>query len=154
MRIDLFAHFTTQEFRQAYLSIPLGAKGRRLDPIAIRTFVQAQRTTDSDVLWDIEQRLRVLDRYGIDLQVITQPPSHYWKSMYHDTAAVDANAFACGFNVFGADHVVFATDYPYGRNKGEYFLESRRRFVDQAQIDAEARQKIYEENAKALLHLG
>jgi hypothetical protein len=41
MRIDLFAHFTTQEFRQAYLSIPLGAKGRRLDPMAIRTFVQA-----------------------------------------------------------------------------------------------------------------
>src|SRR2546428_247633 len=71
MRIDLFAHFTTQEFRQAYLAIPLGAKGRRLDPIAIRTFVQAQRTTDIDVLWDMEQRLRVLDRYGIDLQVLT-----------------------------------------------------------------------------------
>ena len=50
MRIDLFAHFTTQEFRQAYLAIPLGAKGRRLDPIALRTFVQAQRTTDIDVL--------------------------------------------------------------------------------------------------------
>jgi uncharacterized protein len=331
MRIDLFAHFTTQECRQAYLSIPLGAKGRRLDPLAIRTFVQAQRTTDIDVLWDMEQRLRVLDRYDIDLQVltlcfpmvgglepeeelrlarlandglaeivqrypqrflgvatlpfsspaealrefdrcvdnlgfkgfqissnvngtlldspelfpiyeraaqrglpmwihpttpvmldligtkgkadllfgwpmdtslalfrlviggvleklpqlkvivhhlgagmvpyfierldgllpagqgelpITRPPSHYWKSMYHDTAAVDANAFACGFNVFGPDHVVFATDYPYGRNKGEYFLESRRRFVDEAQIDAEARQKIYVENAKTLLHLG
>jgi aminocarboxymuconate-semialdehyde decarboxylase len=85
---------------------------------------------------------------------ITRPPSHYWKSMYHDTAAVDANAFACGFNVFGPDHVVFATDYPYGRNKGESFLESRRRFVDEAQIDTEARQKIYEENAKTLLHLG
>lgn len=109
MRIDLFAHFTTQEFRQAYLSTPLGAKGRRLDP---------------------------------------------WKSMYHDTAAVDANAFACGFNVFGPDHVVFATDYPYGRNKGEYVLESRRRFVDGAHIDAEARQKIYEDNARQLLHLG
>ena len=35
MHIDLFAHFNTQEFRQAYLSIPLGAKGRRLDPMAI-----------------------------------------------------------------------------------------------------------------------
>jgi len=73
--------------------------------------------------------------------------------MYHDTAAVDANTFACCFNVFGADHVVFATDYLYGRNKGEYSLESRRRFVDEAQIDAEARQKIYEVNAKVLLHL-
>src|SRR4029453_9491192 len=71
MRIDLFAHFTTQEFRQAYLSIPLGAKGRRLAPLASRTFVQAQGKTDIDVLWDMEQRLRVLDRYGIDLQVLT-----------------------------------------------------------------------------------
>jgi hypothetical protein len=62
--------------------------------------------------------------------------------------------FACGFNIFSADHVALATDYPYGRNKGEYFLESRRQFVDQAQIDTEARQKIYGENAKALLHIG
>jgi hypothetical protein len=46
MQIDLFAHCTTQEFRQAYLSIPLDAKGRRPAPMAIRTFVQAQRTTD------------------------------------------------------------------------------------------------------------
>lgn len=330
MRIDLFAHFNTQEFRQAYLSIPLGGKGRRLDPMAIRTFVQAQRTTDIDVLWDMEQRLKVLDRHGIDLQVltlsfpmvggleaeeelrlarlandglaeivqrhpdrflgvatlpfswpaealreldrcvdglgfkgfqissnvngslldapelfplyeraaerrlpvwihpttpvtldvvgtrgnadllfgwpmdtslallrlviggvlerlpdlkvivhhlgaglipyfierldgllpagqgelpITKPPSHYWKSMYHDTAAVDANAFAYGLSVFGPDHVVFATDYPYGRNKGEYFLESRRRFVDEAKIDAADREKIYEDNARKLLHL-
>ena len=67
MRIDLFTHFYTQELGQAYLSIPLGAKGRRLDPIAIRTFVQAQRTTDIDVLWDMEQRLTVLDRYGTAL---------------------------------------------------------------------------------------
>jgi aminocarboxymuconate-semialdehyde decarboxylase len=84
---------------------------------------------------------------------ITKPPSHYWKSMYHDTAAVDANAFACGLNVFGPEHVVFATDYPYGRNKGEYFLESRRWFVDEAKIDASDRKKIYEDNARQLLHL-
>jgi hypothetical protein len=64
MRIDLFAHFTTQEFRQAYLSIPLGTKGPR-----------------------------------------------------------------------------------------EYFLESRRRCVDEAQIDNAARQTIYEGNASQLLHL-
>ncbi len=330
MRIDLFTHFNTQEFRQAYLSIPLGAKGRRLDPIAIRTFVQAERTTDIDVLWDMAQRLKVLDRYGIDLQVltlsfpmvnglepeeelrlarlandgladivqrypdrflgvatlpfsslpeamrefdrcvdslgfkgfqissnvngrlldapelfplyeravqrglpmwvhpttpvtldligtkgnadllfgwpmdtslallklaiggvlerlpnlkvivhhlgaglipyfiqrldgmlpasqgelpITKPPSYYWKSMYHDTAAVDANAFACGLEVFGPEHVVFGTDYPYGRNKGEYFLESRRRFVDEAKIDAGDCKKIYEDNARQLLLL-
>ncbi len=71
--------------------------------------------------------------------------------MYHDTAAVDANAFACGFNVFGADHVVFATDY-YGRKKGR-LPGVAARVCGRGQIDAEARQKIYEENAKPLLHL-
>jgi hypothetical protein len=64
MRIDLFAHFTTQAFRQAYLSIPLGIKGR-----------------------------------------------------------------------------------------GEYFLEPWRRFADEALINEEAGRTIYEDNAKALLHL-
>ncbi len=84
---------------------------------------------------------------------ITKPPSHYWKTMYHDTAAVDANGFACGYNVFGADHVVFGTDYPYGPNKGEHFVESRRTLVDKATIDEAARKKIYEENARKLLGL-
>ncbi len=58
-RIDLFAHFCTQRFREAYLAIPLGAKGRRLDPIATRTFLQAHRTMDIDVLWDVDQRVKV-----------------------------------------------------------------------------------------------
>jgi len=81
--------------------------------------------------------------------------SRLWsESVAATTIIAKANAFACGFNVFGPDHVVFATDYPYGRNKGEYFLESRRRFVDKAHIDTEARQKIYEDNAKQLLQLG
>jgi hypothetical protein len=46
-------------------------KGDGSIPLAIRTFVQAQRTTDIDVLWDMAQRLEVLDRHGIDLQVLT-----------------------------------------------------------------------------------
>jgi len=54
---------------------------------------------------------------------------------------------------FGPDHVVFGTDYPYGRNKGEYALESRRRFVDEAKIDEADCKKIYEDNARKLLHL-
>src|SRR5205814_401268 len=56
-------------------------------------------------------------------------------------------------NVFGPNDVVFATDYLYGRNKGEYCLESRRRFVDEAKRGDEARQEIYQGNARQLLHL-
>jgi hypothetical protein len=54
MRIDLFAHFTTQEFRQACLSIPLGTKRQRLDPRAIRTFVQVQRTTNYECVASLQ----------------------------------------------------------------------------------------------------
>ena len=330
MRIDFFSHFTTQEFRDAYLSIPLGAKGRRPGPLPARTLEQARSTLGIDVLSDMPQRIKVLDKHGIDLQVltlsfpmvaglepeeelrlaklandglaeithrykdrfvgvgtlpfsspaaalkefdrcmndlgfkgfqigsnvngalldapelfpfyeraaergvpvwihptttvmldligtkgnadllfgwpmdttlalfrlviggvlerlpnlklvvhhlgaglipyfierldgllapnqtdlpITKPPSYYWKSMFHDTAAVDANAFACGLNVFGPEHVVFGTDYPYGRDKGEYPLASRQKFLDEAKMDNADRRKIYEDNARKLLNL-
>jgi len=330
MRIDFFSHFTTQEFKDAYLSILPGAKGRLTDPLSIRTLEQGERTTNIDVLWDMEQRIKVLDKHGVDMQVltlsfpmvaglepeeelrlaklandglaaithrypdrfvgvatlpfsspgealkefdrclddlgfrgfqigsnvngalldapelfpfyeraaergvpvwlhptttvmldvigtkgnadllfgwpmdtslalfrlviggvmerlpnlklvvhhlgagmipyfierldgllapnqtelpITKPPSYYWKSMFHDTAAIDANAFACGFNVFGPDHVVFGTDYPYGRDKGEYPLASRQKFLDEAKMDNADRRKIYEDNVRKLLNL-
>ena len=329
MRIDIFSHFSTLELREAYFSIAPGKKGRRSDRLSLRSYEGGQSATQIDVLWDIDQRMKVIDRHGIDLQVLTlsypmlsglepeeevrlarlandglaemiekypgrlmgvatlpfsspdeavreldrcadsykfkgfqassnlnglpldspilfpvyeraqsrglpiwvhpttplildilgtkanldilfgwpmdtsialvklvtsgvlekfpdlkvvvhhlgagmipyfitrldmlfanptelgltKPPSHYWKMMYHDTAAVDANAFACGYNVFGPDHVVFATDYPYGPHKGEYFVESRRKFIDGAGIAEGARRKIYEENARRLLNL-
>lgn len=329
-RIDLFSHFCTQEFRAAYFAIPPGSEGRRPDPRAVHAFYQGQRTTNIDVLWDVDQRIKAMDRYGIDLQVLTmchpmvdglapepelqlarllndglaemiqkypdrllgvatlpfsspdkaleefdrcvdrlgfkgfqigsnvnglpldspqffplyaraasrglpvwihpttpvtldilgtkanvdllfgwpldtsiallklviggvlerfpdlkiivhhlgagmvpyflerfdgmagapqgdwglaRPPSYYWKRMYHDTASVDANAFACGYQVFGPEHTVFATDYPYGREKGEYHLRSRREIIDNAALDDSARRKIYEDNARKLLNL-
>jgi aminocarboxymuconate-semialdehyde decarboxylase len=328
LRIDIFSHFSTRELREAYFSIAPGRKGRKSDPLSMRSFAGGKSATDIDVLWDIDQRVKVLDRYGIDIQVLTlsypmlsgvepeeelrlaklandslaemikkypgrfvgvatlpfsspeeavreldrsvdtygfkgfqvssninglpldsphlfpiyetaqnrglpmwihpttplildiigtkanldilfgwpmdtsialvklvtsgilekfptlkvivhhlgagmvpyfierldtlldrgdlglsKPPSHYWKLMYHDTAAIGANAFTCGYNVFGEDHVVFGVDYPFGRNKGEQFLESRRKIVDNARIDESARRKIYEENARKLLNL-
>ena len=70
MKIDLFSHFSTREFREAYFSIPLGGKGRRLDPLAIRTYTRGQIDTDIDVLWDVDQRIRILDRHGVDLAVL------------------------------------------------------------------------------------
>lgn len=329
MRIDIFSHFSPKEFREAYFSVSPGKKGRLTDPISVRTFHGAQSSNELDPLWDVERRIKMMDRYGIDLQVLTlsypmvnglepdqelrlaklandclaeiiskrrgrflgvatlpfsspdaalqeldrsvdslgfkgfqvssningrpldspdlfpiyeraaarglpmwihpttpvildiigtkgnidvlfgwpmdtsialvklvtsgileklpglkvivhhlgagmvpyfierldglnlqsgepkltKPPSHYWKMMYHDTAAIDANAFACGYRVFGPDHVVFGVDYPFGRGKGEYFLESRRKIVDGADIDESARRKIYEDNARKLLNI-
>ena len=327
-RIDLFAHFTTEEFKEAYFAIPFGSKGRRPGPMSERTLELARFTTNIDVLSDFEKRIQVLDRHKIDMQVVTlgypmiaglepdeeiklarlaneglaeliarypgrfvgvgtlpfsapeeamrefdycindlgfkgfqigsnvngklldapelfpffqraaetgqpvwlhpttplilehtgtdgrgdllfgwpmdtsialyrlamggvmerlpnlklvvhhlgagmipylierldnifyggreelsisDPPSHYWKAMYHDTAAVDGNSFELGFKVFGPDHVVFGTDYPFGAKNGEQTLESRIDFLSKAQISGGDVRKIYEDNARAIL---
>lgn len=330
-RIDLFAHYTTEEFKQAYFAIPFGSKGRRPGPMSERTLKLAEFTTSIDVLYDFEKRIQVLDRQHIDMQVltlgypmiaglepdeeirlaqiandglaeilarypgrfigvatlpfsapeealreldrcidslgfnglqigsnvngklidspeffpiferaasrnqpvwlhpttplilehtgtasnvdllfgwpvdtsiamlrlaiggvmerlpnlnivvhhlgagmipyliqrldglygpgreqelpITKPPSHYWRAMYHDTAAVDANSFELGFKVFGPDHVVFGTDYPFGARNGEQTLESRQEFLDAADLSTTDLRKIYEGNARKILGL-
>ena len=44
---------------------------------------------------------------------ISRPPSHYLKKIYYDTMVFDRKQLEHLVNVWGADHVVIGTDYPY-----------------------------------------
>ncbi len=44
---------------------------------------------------------------------ITRPPSYYMKKMYYDTMVFDEKQLEHLVNLWGADHVVIGTDYPY-----------------------------------------
>lgn len=44
---------------------------------------------------------------------ITSPPSHYFKRFYYDTVNYHLPALKCGVETFGADHLVFGSDYPF-----------------------------------------
>jgi aminocarboxymuconate-semialdehyde decarboxylase len=44
---------------------------------------------------------------------ITRPPSYYMKKIYYDTMVFDEKQLEHLVNLWGADHVVIGTDYPY-----------------------------------------
>lgn len=50
-------------------------------------------------------------------------PIEYFKSVYADTAVCGSSiALRCGIEFFGPDHVVFATDFPFGPDHGEKWV--------------------------------
>ena len=71
---------------------------------------------------------------------------------YGDTAMFGGQAASqCGLEFFGADHSVFATDYPFDPEEGAFVIRETTAVIDALQCSAEDRRKIYEENPKSLL---
>ena len=75
-----------------------------------------------------------------------------FKMFYGDTAMFGGQAASqCGLAFFGADHSVFATDYPFDPEGGTYLIRETIKVIDALDCSAEDRQKIYEENPKQML---
>ncbi|MBI3941059.1 MAG: amidohydrolase family protein [Acidobacteria bacterium] len=80
-------------------------------------------------------------------------PLEYFKMFYADTALFGSlSATKCGLDFFGADHVLFASDYPFDPEDGLYIRETIR-VIDKLQISREEREQIYQGNARRLLKL-
>jgi aminocarboxymuconate-semialdehyde decarboxylase len=72
---------------------------------------------------------------------------------YGDTALFDTvGPLMCGYAFFGADHLVFGTDTPLGRAHG-YGIRQTIRAIEQLEIPAIDKEKIFELNAAHLLRL-
>ena len=80
---------------------------------------------------------------------ISKPPSHYMKKIYYDTMVFDDKQLEHLVNLWGADHVVIGTDYPY--DMGYYepvdFVEGT------ASLSREQKDQIIGGNAAKLLGL-
>jgi len=85
---------------------------------------------------------------------LTKPPIEYFKMMYADTVVNGSiPALKCGFSFYGPEHVVFATDHPFGPEKGERWTREILKSVRALEIPAEDKQKIFEDNARRILKL-
>jgi predicted TIM-barrel fold metal-dependent hydrolase len=75
--------------------------------------------------------------------------------MFYGDTALNGNptGLMCGYDFFGADHVVFATDFPYDNEEGERFTREVIKSVEAMAIPVEHKNMIFEGNAKKLLHL-
>ena len=81
-------------------------------------------------------------------------PVEYYKMMYGDTALYgNTHGLMCGYDFFGADHVLFATDFPYDHEGGDYVVRETINSVEEMDISEEDRYKIYEGNARRLFRL-
>ena len=62
-------------------------------------------------------------------------------------------AFPCGYAFFGADRILYGSDYPFGPEAGEDFVRENLACVKTMYIPPEEKKKILAENAKKLLKI-
>ncbi|MDA3833860.1 MAG: amidohydrolase family protein [Spirochaetales bacterium] len=81
--------------------------------------------------------------------------SEYWGNIYGDTA-VDGSpgAFPCGYSFFGADRMLYGSDYPFGAEAGEDFIRENLAGVKAMYIPDAEKEKILRLNARKLLKIG
>jgi aminocarboxymuconate-semialdehyde decarboxylase len=84
----------------------------------------------------------------------SQRPLDYFRKFYADTVLGGSTAaLRCGLDFFGPDHVVFATDFPFGPDNGLWFLRENMRSVDELEMPARERDGIYFGNALKLMRM-
>ena len=87
---------------------------------------------------------------------LTKPPLEYFKKFYGDTVlGGNTPALMCGYAFFGADNMLFGSDYPYpgGAKKGDVVLGKVIESVEQMNITEEEKAKIFSKNARRILKL-
>jgi predicted TIM-barrel fold metal-dependent hydrolase len=96
---------------------------------------------------NIQQRL-----FG---RVLPEPLIDYFACFYYDTAIGGSPAATrCALDVFGADKILFATDYYFGEGSGEFRMINYRRLIDKLSITDEEKKKILGGNCLRLFNLG
>ena len=87
-------------------------------------------------------------------QALSKPPIDYFRMFYGDTALNGSTAgLMCGYAFLGAEHIVFATDFPYDNENGDRFTREVIRSVELMEIPDRHKEMIFENNARKLLHL-
>jgi len=87
---------------------------------------------------------------------LTKEPIEYLKMFYGDTAIYGpAAALMCGYSFFGADHMLLGTDMPLGSfsEPGIVGVKLAINGINQMDISASDKEKIFSGNARRLLHL-
>lgn len=81
--------------------------------------------------------------------------SEYYGNIYGDSA-VDGTpgAYACGYAFFGADRMLYGSDYPFGPEAGEYFIRENLAGVKAMAIPDPEKKKILGDNAKKMFKIG
>ncbi len=92
--------------------------------------------------------------YGGQVSALPKPLLHYFSRFYYDTAVGgSAPAIRCAYEVFGADHLIFATDAPWGPGTGEFRLAEYPKVIESLGLSEAENKKIFADNARRMLNL-
>jgi predicted TIM-barrel fold metal-dependent hydrolase len=92
--------------------------------------------------------------YSLLLKKLKKRPFDYFKGFYGDTALAGARApTVCGLSFFGADHVLFASDCPFDKEKGRGYIRSTIEVIESLDLSQADREKICHKNAETMFGL-
>jgi aminocarboxymuconate-semialdehyde decarboxylase len=92
--------------------------------------------------------------YGALLKSLKKRPFDYFKDFYGDTAVEGARAATvCGIEFFTADHVLFASDCPFDKEKGPGYIRDTMKVLNSLVLSDAEREKICFRNAQRLFGL-
>ena len=92
--------------------------------------------------------------YSGVLKSLGKPLLDCFKDFYGDTALCGGRAgLVCGLEFYGADHVLFASDAPFGPEGGRAYIRDCIAAVASLDISETDKEKIFFRNAKALFGL-
>ena len=81
-------------------------------------------------------------------------PIDYYRMFYGDTALSGiATAMGCAYEMFGSEHMVFGSDYPFGPDSGQRFIHSNLAAIDTLKLPGRDQRRILVENARSLLRM-
>lgn len=104
--------------------------------------------------WD-QMGKRTSDRdLGKVLENLNRPHLDYFRDFYADTATFGSGkAVEHAIEFFGEDHVLFASDAPFDPEGGPMYIRETIKLLDTLPVSDAVRQKVYQDNAVALLGL-
>ena len=87
-------------------------------------------------------------------RLLSRHPIEYFQRFYGDTVTSGSiPALMCGYSFFGADHILFGTDMPYDTQLGLKAIRDTILAIEGMEISKADKVKIFEGNARGLLHL-
>ena len=85
---------------------------------------------------------------------LARPLEQYWANIYGDTAVTfTPAALPCGYAFFGAERMVYASDYPFSPHKGEPAIRDHLAYIKAMDISEYEKELILGRNAKRLLKI-
>ena len=85
---------------------------------------------------------------------LPEPPLEYFRLFYNDTAIYgNTPGLMCAYSFFGADRLLFGTDFPYDAECGDIYTRKTIEAIDAMPIPEEDKNKIFEQNVRKILKI-